>query len=249
VSDDAGVEWARIERPRFLAVSTTEPVSGFYDRVILDTLVIDAEGRPVYDAVSWRACSPWNKIDDPARDCGPGESMPFADGTYRGDDVLSMFPSEVNLPLFYDVPIIAEVRVDGEQLIALKEVRTSRDLAVPNRQNPRIDGLLLDGRAYDAPLEPGREYAIAVPLRNLDLVDSGDGRISLEDVDVHIYATAGDVSRSPIRYRGGLVSHDRVDFSGYRAPLEGAEDVRFWLVAVDGDGGTGWLGFGPGLSW
>lgn len=239
-SDAAGVEWARLEGPRFLAMQSYPTVSGSNDRVGLDALVVDASGNPVVAPITWRACSPWVPIDVIERDCGLDRSLPLTSESYWTDDVLAAFPPDRGLPLFFDVPIIAELAVEGLRLVALKEVRTTRDLWEPGRRNPRIEALLLDGRSNDGPLEPGRTYRLQVVLDygSIDVVDG-----VLEQVDVHLYATAGDVSRSPIRFRDGLGVHARVDGATYTAPLDRTGFVVFWLVAVDGDGGTGWRSF------
>lgn len=245
VSDGAGVEWARLEGPRFLGVQSGPTVAGVSDSVGLQALVVDGNGEAVETVaapISWRVCNPWQPVDVAERDCGPEASMPLTMGYYRTDEVLSAFPPERGLPLFFDIPIIAETAVEGRRLVALKEVRTTREFWAPFRTNPVVAALLFDGRASDEPIEPGRTYRLQVLLDDayIDRVDDGSGTISLEQVDVHVYVTAGEVSRSPIRFRGGTLTHDRVDGATFTAPMDPGAEIVFWLVAVDGDGGTGW---------
>lgn len=247
VSESAGVEWARIDGPRFLGVSTGRPVAGFNDYVSLDALVVDEAGEPMTPLVWWRACNPWRRIEVPKLDCGQNESVRLSFGGYEADVILAAFPPPSGIPLYFNVPLIGETSVQGERLIVLKEVRTTRELFAPPRSNPSIAALLLDGAEVPSTLEPGRTYRLQVLLdyESIDLVDDGNGSVALEEVSLHVYVTAGDVSRSPIRYRDGIVVHERIDTATFTAPLDPDAEVIFWLVAVDGDGGTGWRRFPP----
>ncbi|HUH02591.1 MAG TPA: hypothetical protein VML75_11410, partial [Kofleriaceae bacterium] len=76
-SDPAGVEWARLEGPRFLAMRSSPTVSGSNDFVGLESLLVDGNGDRVVAPITWRACNPWQPIVVTGRDCGPEQSVPL----------------------------------------------------------------------------------------------------------------------------------------------------------------------------
>jgi hypothetical protein len=142
----------RITATRVLAITTEPSALPLDGELVLTALTVDPDGprigigastpidgRPV-DALRVRACTPWKFIADPARDCVGDDALQLEiDAAGRvvtsSAELATAFPSAPGVPappdpwraalgagLKLQVPIIAEVEVDGQTLVARRNV-------------------------------------------------------------------------------------------------------------------------------
>lgn len=211
-----------ITAPRVLAITTEPSALPLDGELALATLTVDpdgprlgigaeapVEGRPV-DAVRMRACAPWKFITDPSRDCAGDDALSLAlDASGRvvtsAAELEAAFPSPPGTPAPPDpwraaiaagvtlrVPIIAEVEVDGQTLIARRDV----DVVDPTvqRRNPRVAELRFGGISTPT-LHTGTRYELTASLDPASLDEAQDAEASgaLETVVCHFYVTTGEL--------------------------------------------------------
>jgi hypothetical protein len=210
-ADDSIDPATRITEPRVLAI-TTEPSALSVDGELeLETLTVDPagprigigasgsiDGRPV-DAMRARVCAPWRPVADPARDC-VGESSMELDVTADGRVVVSAvelaatFPAPAGVPAV-QLPIIVEVDVDGQTLIARRDVSVVAPTV--ELQNPQLAELLFDGVATRS-LRSGQSYRLTATIdrASLDVPSDREAGGDLEDVVVHFYSPSGELAEA-----------------------------------------------------
>lgn len=173
-----------------------------------------ADARPVA-AIRLRACTPWIFFADPATDCAGADSMPLtaaADGRFvmPTQALLAAFPppqlggsrpataDDLRLALAAGIelriPVIAEVDVDGQTLIARRDIHIAE--SVGTLQNPRIAGARFDAEPVTE-LRAGQRYVLSVAFDRDSLDPSPADRgppDSLEEIDCNLYSTAGQLS-------------------------------------------------------
>ncbi len=217
----------KITAPRVLAITTNPSALPLDGELALTALTVDPDGprigigasapidgRPV-DAVRMRACAPWKFIADPARDCIGDDALPLRlDASGRvvtsAAELALAFPSPPGVPAPPDpwraalaaglqlrVPIIAEVEVDGQTLIARRDVDVVETTA--RRQNPRLAEIRFDGVATDT-LRAGQRYVLTATLDRASLDESPDAEPSgaLENVVCNFYSPTGDLGEAEV---------------------------------------------------
>ncbi|MFN0246538.1 MAG: hypothetical protein ACKV2T_06495 [Kofleriaceae bacterium] len=219
-SDDGVDPITKITSPRVLAI-TADPSALVPDGMLhLAVMTVDADGprsdeRPV-DAVRVRACAPWKFVVDPARDCVGAESVALErDETGRfvmsASELAAAFPSPPNAPIpssdpwraalaagvSLRIPVIAEVDVDGQTLVAKREVEVVAD---PNaRRNPQIVELRFDGAPSNV-LQAGRRYTVTATIERTSLdppdepPDEPMDGAALEEVTCYLYSPSGEIA-------------------------------------------------------
>lgn len=242
----------RVDAPRILALRADPPLIELGGEVSLSALVIDGQGRQVDQAVTWRACNPWNYVLNPDVDCGAAVALPV-DGTLSFAAVLEAFPPPVGVTVpgggtlldpcldgpSFALPIVAEVVVDGRRLLARKEIPVAIRAGEPSHRNPRIAGVLLNGAEAIGYIR-GERYTVDVELDEsaLDQV-CDDGETSLEDVRVNLYTTDGDLEEGSVDLEWFADGTSSAEQTTWTAPEGDAATI--WLIAVDPAGGIDWL--------
>lgn len=209
----------KITGPRVLAITTEPSVLPLDGELAVTVLTVDpdgprSDGRPI-DAIRMRACAPWKFITDPARDCAGNDALPLGvDATGRVEisaaELATAFPSPPGRPappdpwraalaagLTLRVPIIAEVDVDGQTLVARRDV--SVEETTVRRQNPRLAELRFDG-IPTAALRAGQRYELTATFHRTSL-DEGPGAESsgaLENVVSNFYSPAGELGDAEV---------------------------------------------------
>ena len=175
---------------------------------------LDATERPV-DAVRMRACTPWKLLADPARDCAGADAFPLsadADGRFAltTSDLIAAFPPPPDGPLGgapatpktlrlalaagleLRIPVIAEVDLEGETLVARRDLHLAEE--VGDLQNPRPTELRFDGAPLQT-LRAGQRYRLTLAFdgQSLDPSDRRDNPDPdrLEELDCNFYSPTG----------------------------------------------------------
>lgn len=255
----------KINGPRVLAIGA-EPSALVPDGALhLAVMTVDRDGprgetsadeRPV-DAVRVRACAPWKFVVDPARDCVGDDAVALErDETGRfvmsAQALAARFPSPPDAPIpsadpwraalaagiTLRVPVIAEVDVDGQTLLAKREIEVVEDPAT--RTNPRIVEVRFDGAATGT-LEAGREYTLTTILEraSLDVPDDTVDAISLEEVTGHLYSPRGEIGDPEVTVEAAELDQLESSSTTYTAGERGA--TWMFVVARDETGGLGML--------
>lgn len=263
-SDDGVDPITRITGPRVLAVVTEPSALPLDESVRLTALTIDPEGprsgigaatppggRPV-DAVRMRACAPWKFIADPARDCVGADALtlsPDSSGQFvaTAEELAAAFPSPpgvvappdpwrvaVAAGLELRVPIIVEVDVDGETLVARRDIHVVETAA--ERQNPLISEVRFDGVATQT-LRAGQRYVLTATVdpASLDPQDGDDPDRVLETVDCYFYSSAGDLAKPEVDIEEPDVPVPETEANAYTAGPAGP--TWMFVVATDETGG------------
>ncbi|HEY5934920.1 MAG TPA: hypothetical protein VIU61_09800, partial [Kofleriaceae bacterium] len=202
--DDAIDPISKVTAPRVLAIVTEPSVLALDGELELRAVAVDPDGPRAADAVRMRACAPWKFIAEPARDCTGVDALELATDNGRivtsAAALAAAFPSPPDIPAPPDpwraaleagleirVPIIAEIDVGGQTLIARRDIEVT-DGMMP-RQNPRLAELRFDGIATQT-LRAGLSYTLtaAVDRASLDEEDP-DMPGELEEVDCNFYVT------------------------------------------------------------
>lgn len=263
-ADDDEDPITRITGPRVLAVTAEPSVLVLGGEVRLAALTVDTlgprvgvseatapGGRPV-DAVRIRACAPWKFIADPARDCaGPDALALGVDDaghiTASADALAAAFPAPPGVTAPEDpwrvalaaglelrVPLIAEVDVDGQTLIARRDLRV-----VDGRMrylNPRLDEIRFDGVATTR-LRAGQRYVLTATVdpASLDPRPGDDPPTVLEEVDVYFYSPAGELERPEVDVEEPDLPVPETEPNAYTAGEPGS--TWLYVVATDDTGG------------
>lgn len=268
-SDDGVDPVTKINGPRVLAIGA-EPSALVPDGALhLAVMTVDRDGprgetsadeRPV-DAVRVRACAPWKFVVDPARDCVGDDAVPLErDETGRfvmsAQVLAARFPAPPDAPIpsadpwraalaagiTLRVPVIAEVDVDGQTLVAKREIEVVEDLAT--RTNPRIVEVRFDGAATGT-LEAGREYTLTAILEraSLDVPDrtmnEAMDATTLEEVTGHLYSPSGEIGDPEVTVEAAELDQLESSSTTYTAGEPGA--TWMFVVARDETGGLGML--------
>lgn len=269
-SDDEIDPITKITGPRVLAIVTEPSALEVGSEVRLTALVVDRDGprlgvgsravpgeRPVA-AVRMRACAPWRFIADPARDCTGAGALPLpTDGaghvTASSAALEAAFPAPPGASAPPDpwrtalaagvalrVPIIAEIDVDGQTLIARRDLEVVA--AGVERKNPRPAELRFDGAAATT-LRAGQRYALTATLDpdSLDRAPGAGVAGSREAADLRFYSPAGELAEPA----AALADPDApVPESSPTAYTPGPPG-RTWLfvVVTDESGGMGAAAF------
>ena len=151
---------------------------------------------------------------------------------------------------YVEVAVVVEARQpdQGIELVAIKRLRVTLqapasdspgDPAGPPRTNPALATLELDGDPGMRGFRPGAEHSLLVTL-DPDSLDPGcDESHAFESLRVFLYSDGGEFGDRYLDIEHTADGDPVMEPVTWLAPLTGA--VRFWLVAIDGDGGVGWL--------
>lgn len=251
--DDASVDpITRITGPRVLAITTEPSALPLDGDVALTALTVDPDGPRDVDAVRMRACAPWKFIADPARDCAGADALPLqvdADGRVvtSAAELAAAFPSPPGISAPPDpwraalaaglelrVPIIAEVDVDGETLVARRDVAVVETRL--DRQNPRVAEVRFDGVATTT-LRAGQRYVLTVAFdgTSLDEDPDVDASEALENVTCHFYSPTGELVDPDASVEDRDVPAPETTPNAYTAGAAGT--TWLFVVATDETGG------------
>lgn len=249
---DEGAPITQIVSPRVLAIVSEPSALAVDGAITLSTISVDPTGPRAPDAVRIRACSPWRFIGEPAIDCAGSDALPLSGdaGTFTvsTQQLIDAFPPpqgtanletlRVALETGVDIriPTIAEVEIDGETLIARRDLHVVLDAS--ELANPRLAEVRFDGESTTT-LDAGRTYTLTLAYDpdSFDHVprDPDDPREpELEEFDCYFYSPSGV-----------LEAHERdveePDVSNETEPNEytagPAGDTWMFLVATDSTGG------------
>lgn len=253
-SDEDGAPITRIVSPRVLAI-VSEPSALAYDGAIrLTPVTVDPAGPRSGDLVQLRACSPWRFVGEPALDCAGTDALPLAaaaDGSFSvsTQQLLDAFPppqggtaSAEALRLALEsgvdirIPVIAEVAIAGETLIARRDLHVVLDAEILT--NPRLAEVRFDG-VDTRTLRAGRRYELTLLFdgESFDEVprDPDDSRPpQLEDFDCYFYSPHGELEAHERDVEDPMTSFE-TDPNAYTAGEPG--ETWMFLVATDGTGG------------
>ena len=214
--DDAADPIEKVTAPRVLAIVTEPSALTLDGEIALTAVTVDPDGPRVVEAVRMRACAPWKIIAEPARDCTGADAIELVHDNGRiltsAAALAAAFPSppDVAAPpdpwrfalaagLEIRVPIIAEVDVGGQTLIARRDLEVV-DGTMP-RQNPRFTELRFDGVATQT-LRAGQRYQLTAAVDRTSLDErEARGMLSLEGVDCNFYVTAGELDAPEVDMR------------------------------------------------
>lgn len=248
--DDAIDPISKITAPRVLAVVTEPSVLTLDGEIELRAVTVDPDGPRAPDAVRMRACAPWKFITEPARDCIGADALELATDNGRivasAAALAAAFPSppDIQAPpdpwrvalaagLEIRVPIIAEIEIDGQTLLARRDIEVT-DGTLP-RQNPRLTELRFDGLATRT-LRAGQRYPLtaAVDRASLDGRDP-DMPGELEEVDCNFYVTAGELEEPEVDIEDTEPAVPETELNGYTAGAAGT--TWMFVVGTDDTGG------------
>lgn len=199
-----------IDEPRVLAILGEPSVLDVDGEIALAPLTVDASGPRSGDPVAMRACSPWIFVAEPAVDCAGVNALPF-EGTLSTAELLRAFPPPDGSPatpealaiaieagLSPRIPVIAEVEVDGQILVARRDLRIvvdASELVNPRLAEVRFDGV--DTRALGA----GREYALTLAFDPDSFDPREPDEPELERFDCYFYSPHGELAEHEIDVR------------------------------------------------
>jgi len=251
-SDDAVDPITKIVSPRVLAI-TTEPSALPVDGEIeLFVRAVDGDGPRLGDQLRMRACAPWLFVADPARDCAGENALsiePDANGRFVTSTAAlsAAFPSPPGVPAPPDpwraalaagidlrVPIIVEIDVDGETLVARRDLHVIETTTV--RQNPQLTEIRFDGIATET-LRSGQKYVltVAVDPASLDEVPPPEPAGTVETVDCYFYSPAGELAEHEVDIDEPAALPETAP-NAYTAGPPGT--TWLYVVATDETGGT-----------
>ena len=269
--DSEGSPSSLVGQPRILAVQAEPPVIDLSGESALVPLIAGADENAIELSLRacdpWRVISDPTADCGPA-DSLPLERDTFAGGEgawLRADDVLQAFPppdwvfqqltddrsqlqrgdkgGDTECGDSYEsvaIPVVIEANIAGmTRLLATKRVRVTVEPVV--RTNPVIADVLLDGQPAPLEVQPATTYdLVAAPRQDsLDLLCSPDGVPIPESVRVYLYTSDGVLAEPYIDVEYTAEGQEQADVTTWTSPDQG--DASLWLVAIDGDGGTGWL--------
>ncbi|MCG8424749.1 MAG: hypothetical protein MJE77_43215 [Proteobacteria bacterium] len=223
-------------------------------------------------SVDFRACNPWRPMVDPARDCRPEDALKLASTGTSAEiataDVLGAFPPpewyapdsadrRVDRPAdvestadcdysFVELAVVAEARGDSADSAwspprAVKRLRfATRSIT---RTNPDVESLVLDTRAGPSRFRPGLSHDVSAVL-DRDSLDRNCDREkpdTLESVRIYLYTDGGQLGDAYVDIEYTDLGDEIAQSTNWLAP--DAEQVVFWLIAIDRDGGVGWSRF------
>ena len=244
--DDGVDPITKITGPRVLAVVTEPSVLALDGSIQLSALTIDPDGprsgigaatppggRPV-DAVRMRACAPWKFIADPTRDCVGADALTLSRNNsgqivVTADQLSAAFPSPpgvvappdpwrvaIAAGLELRVPIIVEVDVDGQTLVARRDLHVV-DTPV-ELKNPVLSEIRFDGVATQT-LRAGQRYALTATVdpASLDTQVGEDPDRVLETIDCYFYSVEGDLAEPEVDIEDPDVPVPETEANAYTA--------------------------------
>ena len=199
-----------------------------------------------------RACAPWKFISDPARDCIGADALtlsPDSSGQIvaTADQLAAAFPSPpgvvappdpwrvaIAAGLDLRVPIIVEVDVDGQTLVARRDIHVVETAA--ERRNPILSEIRFDGFATQT-LRAGQRYDLTVTVdpASLDPQDGDAPDRVLETIDCYFYSAAGDLAEPEVDIEEPDAPVPETEPNAYTAGPAGA--TWMFVVATDETGG------------
>jgi hypothetical protein len=264
-SDAAVDPITKITAPRVLAVVSEPSALRLDGEIELTAVTVDPGGprdgvgagatatdRPV-TAVRMRACAPWKIIADPGRACAGPDALALTTDD-RGRATVTTAALEAAFPappgqapppdpwrtalaagIALRVPIIAEVDVDGETLIALRDIDVV-DLAA--RTNPRVAEVRFDGVATSA-LHARQRYKLTVTVdpASLDEQPGATTAGAHEAVDFKFYSPTGELAEAGVGTANPDAATPESEPGAYLTGDPGA--TWLFVVATDETGGMG----------
>ncbi len=244
-SDDGVDPITKITSPRVLAITSEPSVLTIDGTLQLTAFTVDPD-RPRSTEVRLRACAPWKIVSEPDRDCVGSDAMALGTDELSAAALQAAFPSPpgINAPpdpwgaaiaagIRLQIPIIAEVLVDGVTLVARRDVEVVDRGVV--RSNPRVVDVRFDGIATTT-LQAGTAYALTVSIdpASLDVPPGGGSR---EQVDIYFYSPAGELADPRVELEDPDAEAPGSEPTTYTAGPRGSS----WLfvVTTDDTGGMG----------
>lgn len=241
-----------IDAPRVLAIPSEPSVLDVDGEIRLTTLTVDAAGPRTGDAVRLRACSPWRFVAEPAIDCIGPDALSLAaaaDGSFTVStaQLLAAFPPPsgsadaealtiaIAAGLDPRIPVIAEVDVDGETLVARRDLHIVVDAT--ELSNPRLADVRFDG-IDTRTLAAGQRYELTLgfDLESFDPRNPDDEEEPerLERFDCYFYSPHGALEEHEIDVREPELSIETPP-NGFTAGAAGGSWL--FLVVTDRTGG------------
>jgi hypothetical protein len=233
-----------VDEPRVLAILSEPSVLDVDGEIALAPMTVDGNGPRSGDPVRLRACSPWIFVAEPAIDCAGANALPF-EGTLSTAQLLDAFPPPDGSPatpealeiaieagLTPRIPVIAEVEVDGQTLVARRDLRIVVDGS--ELTDPRLAEVRFDGTVTTA-LRAGQQYSLTLAFDP----ESFDPRIDdpeqrLERFDCYFYSPHGELAEHEIDVREPEQS---VETPPNRFTAGDAGDSWLFVVVTDRTGG------------
>lgn len=233
-----------IDEPRVLAILGEPSVLDVDGEIALAPLTVDSNGPRSGDPVRLRACSPWIFVAEPAIDCAGANALPF-DGTLSTAQLLDAFPPPDGSPataealaiaieagLSPQIPVIAEVEVEGQTLVARRDLRIVGDAS--ELTDPRLVEVRFDGEDIRA-LRAGQAYSLTLAFdpASFDLrIDDPEQR--LERFDCYFYSPHGELAEHEIDVREPEQS---VETTPNRFTTGASGESWLFVVVTDRTGG------------
>jgi hypothetical protein len=234
-----------IDEPRVLAILSEPSVLDVDGEVALAPMIVDGNGPRSGDPVALRACSPWIFVAEPAIDCAGANALSF-DGTLSTAQLLEAFPPPDGSPATAEalaiaieagltprIPVIAEVEVNGQTLVARRDLRIvvdSSELTDPQLAEARFDGE--DIRT----LRAGQQYSLTLAFdpASFDPRNPDDPEQRLERFDCYFYSPHGVLAEHEIDVREPETS---VETPPNRFTAGDSGDSWLFVVVTDRTGG------------
>lgn len=245
--DDNPDERTLLQAPRLLAVRAEPPVLRGMDGVVtLSALAVTKEGMEADGkTVQYRACDPWAFMVSPERDCPSETSLLLENGELTTEQLFSFYPppegqgydpgdggvpqESCEEPATIEVPILAEVEIDGVSLVTVKRIPIFLDES--GRRNPSLDTIAVVATDGDE-----RTLAIEVDPSSLDQ-ECRDGARQLEAVRIYVYSTSGSFESSSVDIvptPGGAIEPAEIRWTS------DGESAILLFVVIDNEGGVDW---------
>jgi hypothetical protein len=245
--DENPDERTLLEAPRLLAVRAEPPVLRGMDGVVsLSALAVSADGEQAdRRTVQYRACNPWVFMVNPARDCPTETALALTNSELTTQQLFSFYPppegqgydpddggvqqESCDAKASIEVPILAEVEIDGVSLVTVKRIPIFLDESA--RSNPSLDTIeVIATEGFE------RTLAIDVDRDSLDL-ECRDGASQLEAVRIYVYSTSGSFESSSVDIVP--TSDGQIEPAEIRWTSDG-ESAILLFVMIDNEGGVDW---------
>ena len=250
-----------VERLRPLAVKASPPECGLSDQVELEALVADPQGQGRTLSFNWALCIV--ELDSAASDiaCPGPDSYPLpgqgASSSLSMPELLDwlmekgydldpeQWPEGEEMPEDISLFVGFEVSAGEEMMRGVKRIKLRLDGTSGDNENPRLEGLEMDGVAVeDAVLQiPAGAQVVMAPLVDESSRDTyipdGESETQVEDFVFSWFCSAGEFEEDKT-----ILDTDsegrRLDTNVFKAPLEPGP-VTVWLVVRDARFGTDWM--------
>lgn len=246
--DDNPDERTLLSGPRLLSVRSTPPALRGLDGVVtLDALALSGDGEVLeQSAVGFRVCSPWRFLVDPERDCPASSALIPSGRELTTQQLLAFYPPPAGTGDGYpsgdspegpscgnsaviEVPVLAEVTIDGASLLTVKRIPIYLDET--DKHNPELEPVEI------AMEEDGiHTLSLSVEPASLDM-ECRNEVVGLEAIRIYVYSTSGSFEESSI----DIVPTPEGDVSPAQLQwMSSGEPALLVFVAVDNDGGVDW---------